>query len=167
MRCEPSGECLGPPFGLSLGGWNACRTLQDNIMLNNKRSQLSRVNHDPSPVCRLGAVRRRAAGPAQRHRAGGQRAFVFRRGGARGRRGGRTRRRQHGRRFAACACGGAGRHRASSHDSSNLSFWELQLLKEFGGLRKSTRKPTRCWQPPPVENATRSDQPSARVLSFC
>ena len=29
-------------FDLSLGGWNACRTLQDNIMLNNKLSQLSR-----------------------------------------------------------------------------------------------------------------------------
>ena len=33
---------LDPPFGLSLGGWNACRTLQENIMLNNKLSQLSR-----------------------------------------------------------------------------------------------------------------------------
>ena len=36
------GGCLDPPFGLSLGGWNACRTLQDNIMLNNTLSQLSR-----------------------------------------------------------------------------------------------------------------------------
>ena len=33
---------LDPPFGLSLRGWNACGTLQDNIMLNNTISQLSR-----------------------------------------------------------------------------------------------------------------------------
>ena len=33
---------LDPPFGLSLGGWNVWQKLQDNIMLNNKLSQLSR-----------------------------------------------------------------------------------------------------------------------------
>ena len=41
-RAAGLASVLDPPFGLSLGGWNACRTLQDNIMLNNKLSQLSR-----------------------------------------------------------------------------------------------------------------------------
>ena len=36
----PAVSVLDPPFGRSLGGWNACGTLQDNIMLNNTLSQL-------------------------------------------------------------------------------------------------------------------------------